>query len=74
MLSNVADAYDNAFRNLQAEHAALMGRVMTEACQQLQGSENWEVDRENMQDKLDKGQADLIIPDSLITFVKITAP
>ena len=49
MLSNVADAYDNAFRNLQAECAALMGRVMTEACQQLQGSENWEVDHENMQ-------------------------
>ena len=63
-LSNVVDAYEKAFRSLHVEYSTLMGHVLTEACQQLAGSENWEIDRENLQDKLDKGQADLIIANS----------
>ena len=63
-LSNVVEAHENAFRSLTAEYSTLMGHLLTEACQQLAGSENWEVDQENLQDKLDKGQADLIIANS----------
>ena len=45
----------------------MMGCVLTEANQQLQGTENWEVDRKNIQDKLDKAQADLIVANGKLT-------
>ena len=67
MMSNVADAYNNAFRSLQEEYSTLMGRVLTEASQQLQGAENWKVDSENIQDKLDKAQADLVVANNKLT-------